>query len=90
MAFMLEHERKRGDRYMDDWLCEWAEWLRRYMVVVFVHVKSHTGVPLNEVADVLAKAARDLERVGEQRVEPGPRKHVELMFRGGWLRGRRG
>ena len=79
LHFGRTHDRRKGDFYCDDWLAEWWALLDAYDVVVFVHVKSHIGIVVNEAADVLAKAA--LEEA-TQRVEVRSRPHVQLSFTG--------
>ena len=78
-AFALQHERRRGDAYYNHWLSEWLQRLVRFDLVVFFHIKSHEGSVLNEVADVLAKAALFLK---PERVHVGARTHVSIAFHG--------
>ena len=64
---------------MDHWLGEWWARLDRFDVVIFVHVKSHIGILVNEVADMHAKAALQEEMV---EVKVVARRHVQLSFAG--------
>ncbi len=53
LRFRSMHDRSRSASYRDDWLASFSAELRleRFDVVIFYHLKSHTGISLNEYAD---------------------------------------
>ena len=81
LSFRAEHDRSRAASYRDDWLAPFSAELRleRFDVVIFYHLKSHTGISLNEYADKEAGAAvsRDVYRL-DQGV--GRAAHVSAYF----------
>ena len=77
--FLREHQRRRADFYMDHWLDAWCRRLAGFEVVVFFHCKSHRGIYVNEIADVLAKAAL---ASASRPVQVVRREHVSISFPG--------
>ena len=63
LRFRSMHDRSRSASYRDDWLASFSAELRleRFDVVIFYHLKSHTGISLNEYADKEAGVAASTE-----------------------------
>ena len=59
LRFRRLHDRSRPACYKDDWLASFSAelCLERFELVIFYHLKSHTGISLNEYADKEAGAA---------------------------------
>jgi hypothetical protein len=63
LRFRSMHDRAHSACYRDDWLASFsaALQLERFDVVIFYHLKAHSGISLNEYADKAAGAAANTD-----------------------------
>ena len=68
LSYRAAHACSRSACYRDDWLASFAAELRleRFETVIFFHLKSHTGISLNEYADKEAVAATHVQMFTER------------------------